>query len=139
MSTAVRILGIDPGLGITGPQDFPHIIHSILWAMSTAIAFALLVRWRVGERAQPFLVAAAFIAAQMVAMGLMGDLALVRSTLTLIGQLPSALVLGAGFAAGALTSWAGWNAGKKPRIPAARGGGGGEVNELDAEGRPLPA
>ena len=105
-----------PGLGISGPQDFPHILHSIVWAMATALAFCLVVRWRVGERGQPFLVAGLFIAAQMVAMGQLGDLAIVRSALTLIGHLPSAVVFAAGFAAGALTSWAGWNAGKRPPV-----------------------
>ena len=108
-----------PALQIAGPQDFPHILHSIVWAMATAVAFALAVRWRVGERAYPFVVAGAFIAAQMVAMGLLGDLAIVRSALTVIGHLPSALVVAAGFAAGAGTSWAGWNAGKRPKVPLA--------------------
>jgi hypothetical protein len=108
-----------PGLGISGPQDFPHILQSILWAMATALVFCLAVRWRVGERAQPFVIAGLFIAAQMVAMGLMGDLAIVRASLTFLGHLPSVAVVAAGFAAGALASWAGWNAGKRPTVPAA--------------------
>jgi len=106
-----------PGLGIAGPQDFPHILHSIEWAMASALAFCLLVRWRVGKRAQPFVVAAAFIGAQMIAMGQMGDLSIIRSALALIGHLPSATVVATGFAVGALTSWAGWNAGKRPTVP----------------------
>lgn len=108
-----------PGLSIAGPQDFPRIIHSIVWAMATALVFCLIVRWRVGERAQPFLVAGFFIAAQMVAMGQLGDLTIVRSTLAFIGHLPSSVVVAAGFATGALTSWAGWNAGKRPPVPIA--------------------
>jgi hypothetical protein len=108
-----------PGLRVGGPQDFPIIIHSIVWAMASGLLFCLVVRWRVGERAQPFLVAGLFIAAQMIAMGQLGDLAIVRSALALIGQLPSAIVIAAGFAAGALTSWAGWNAGKRPALPSA--------------------
>lgn len=106
-----------PGLEITGPQDFPHILHSIVWANASALIFCLVVRWRVGARAQPFLVTAFFIAAQMVAMGQFGDLAIVRTSLTFIGHLPSALVVGAGIVAGALTSWAGWNAGRRPPVP----------------------
>ncbi len=106
-----------PGLGVAGPQDFPHILHSIIWAMATALAFCLFVRWRVGERAHPFLVAAFFIAAQMVAMGQLGDLAILRSSLNFIGHLPSIVVVAIGFATGALTSWAGWNAGKRPPVP----------------------
>lgn len=113
------MIGFVPGLGIAGPQDFPHILESIVWAMATALAFCLFVRWRIGERAHPFLVAGLFIAAQMVAMGWLGDLAILRWSLTFIGQLPSAIVVAAGFAAGAATSWAGWNAGKRPPIPVA--------------------
>ena len=108
-----------PGLAVAGPQDFPRILQSIIWAMATALAFCLIVRWRVGERARPFAVAAFFIAAQMVAMGQMGDFAVVRSALTLIGHLPSAAVVASGFVIGALTSWAGWTAGKRPPVPIA--------------------
>ena len=108
-----------PGLGIAGPQDFPHIIESIMWAMASAVAFCLFVRWRVGEKARPFVVTALFITAQMVAMGLLGDLQIVRSTLTAVGQLPSSFIVASGFAAGALTSWAGWHAGKRPPLPVA--------------------
>jgi hypothetical protein len=111
------MIGFVPGFGITGPQDFPHILHSIVWADATALAFCLFVRWRVGPRAQPFLITAAFVAAQMIVMGQLGDLAIVRSALIFIGNLPSAAVYAAGFAAGALTSWAGWNAGKRPPVP----------------------
>ena len=103
-----------PGLGIAGPRDLPHILHSIVLAMATSVAFGLAVRWRVGPRAHPFLVATLFMAAQMVATGLLGDLAIVRAVLTLIGQVPSYVPVATGFAIGALTSWAGWNAGKRP-------------------------
>ncbi|HEY5711596.1 MAG TPA: hypothetical protein VIT38_06850 [Allosphingosinicella sp.] len=106
-----------PGLGIAGPQDLPHVLHSIEWSMATSVIFCLVVRWRVGERAQPFLVAGLFVVAQMVAMGQLGDLAIVRSAVSFIGYLPSAAVVAAGFATGALTSWAGWNAGKRPSVP----------------------
>jgi hypothetical protein len=34
-----------------------------------------------------------------------------------IGTMPSAAMVGAGFAIGAATSWAGWNAGKRPAVP----------------------
>lgn len=108
-----------PGLGIAGPQDFPHILQSILWAMATAVAFCLIVRWRVGKKAHPFMVAGYFIVAQMVAMGLLGDLTIVRSSLSFIGNLPSATVVAFGLVIGALTSWVGWNAGKRPPAPVA--------------------
>lgn len=102
-----------PALAIAGPQDFGNIILSILLANATAIAFCLFLRWRFGERAHPFVIAALFIATQMVAMSLVGDLAVVRAGLALIGHTPSLVVVATGFALGALTAWAGWNAGKR--------------------------
>lgn len=110
-----------PGFSVAGPQDFANIMQAILWAMATAVVFCAVVRWRVGERAQPFTVAGLFIAAEMAAMGLMGDLAIVRAALTAIGHMPSAAVVGAGFAIGAATSWAGWQAGKRPVAPVVGG------------------
>jgi hypothetical protein len=113
-----RVLGeVVPGLAVGGPQDFPRILYSIEWAMATALVFCAVVRWRVGPRAEPFTLAGALIAAEMVAMGFMGDLAILRSALVLIGNTPSAMVVAAGFAIGAATSWAGWQAGKRPVAP----------------------
>lgn len=115
-----RVMGeVLPAFAVNGPQDFPNIMASIQWAMATALLFCIIVRWRVGERAQPFTVAGLFIAAEMVAMGLMGDLAAVRWLLTVIGNSPSAAVVLTGFAIGAATSWAGWHAGKRPVVPIA--------------------
>jgi hypothetical protein len=114
-----RLIEKLPPLNVTGPQDFPLVIHSIVWAMASALAFCLFMRWRFGERAHPFLVAGIFVAAQMVAMGQLGDLAVVHSALAAIGYMPSAAVIILGFALGAATSWAGWQAGKRPAVPIA--------------------
>jgi hypothetical protein len=109
--------GFIPGLTIRGPEDFDRILPSIEWAMATALLFCIVVRWRVGERAHPFTVAGVLIAIEMVAMGFLGDLEIVRSTLTLVGGLPSVMVVMTGFVIGAATSWAGWHAGKRPAEP----------------------
>ncbi len=61
--------------------------------MATAVVFCIIVRWRVGERAHPFTVAGVLIVVEMAAMGLLGNLAIVRSALALIGNLPSATVV----------------------------------------------
>ncbi len=106
-----------PGLAIRGPGDLHLIMPSILWAMAIELAFVAAIWLRYREKAKPFLVAAGFIAAQMLTMGLMAELALLRSLLVVIGQVPSAAVVLAGFAIGALTSWAGWRAGKRPAMP----------------------
>jgi hypothetical protein len=107
-----------PGLTISGPADLRLIIPSILWAMAIELAVIAVIWVKYREKANPFLVAAGFIVAQMLTMGLMADSQLLRSLLVTIGQLPSAAVVLAGFAIGALTSWAGWQAGKRPAVPA---------------------
>jgi hypothetical protein len=108
-----------PGLTIRGPQDFDRIIPSIEWAMAVELAIIAVLWWRFRDKAKPFLVAAAFIVAQMLTMGLMADNAMLESLLAMLGQVPSALVWATGFAVGAATSWAGWNAGKRPAVPVA--------------------
>ena len=113
-----RLLGgFMPGLTIRGPEDFDRILPSIEWAMASAVLFCIVVRWRVGERAHPFTVAAVLIAIEMVAMGQMGNLSAVTAMLTAVGQTPSFAVVFTGFVIGALTSWAGWQAGKRPQVP----------------------
>ena len=112
-----RIMGnFLPVFAVNGPQDFPKIMSSILWADALALAFCAIVWWRFRDRANPFLVTGGFVALQMVTMGMMGQTALLWSMLRLIGAMPSAAVVGTGFAIGALTSWAGWNAGKQPTV-----------------------
>ena len=103
-----------PGFIVRGPQDFPLIMSSILWAMALSLAIIAAIWLKYRDKANPFLVAAAFIVAQMVTMGLMADVALLKTLLVMIGHVPSASVVLTGFAIGALTSWAGWQAGKRP-------------------------
>ena len=108
--------GFVPGLTIRGPEDFDRIIPGIEWAMALELVIVAVLWWRFRDKARPFLVAAVFIVAQMLTMGLMADNATLESLLTMLGQLPSAVVWLAGFAVGAATSWAGWNAGKRPAV-----------------------
>ncbi len=108
-----------PALMINGPQDFHRIMTSILWAMALSLLFIAALWWKYREKANPFLVAAGFIAAQMVTMGLMADSAPLKAMLTVIGNLPSTTVVLTGFAIGAATSWLGWQAGKRPAVTVA--------------------
>jgi hypothetical protein len=109
--------GFMPGLAIRGPGDLHLVMASILWSMAIELAVIAAIWLKFRERANPFLVAAGFIAAQMLTMGLMSESAFLKSLLALLGQLPSAAVVTAGFALGALTSWAGWQAGQRPAMP----------------------
>lgn len=113
-----RLMGmVLPPFMIRGPQHFDRIIPSILCAMAVSLAIIAVIWFKYRDKANPFLVAAAFIVAQMLTMGLMMDSAWLKSLLVVIGNTPSAVVVGAGFALGAATSWAGWNAGRRPTVP----------------------
>lgn len=105
-----------PPFAISGPQDFGRILSAIEWAMALELAFIALIWLKYRERANPFLVAGGFIVAQMVTMGLLADNALLESLMTMLGQVPSVMIWMAGFALGALTSWAGWTAGRRPAV-----------------------
>ena len=107
-----------PGLIIAGPEDLHLIMTTIQLAMAIELAIIAAIWLKYREKAKPFLVAGGFIVAQMLTMGLMTDSALLGSLLVVIGNAPSAAVVLAGFALGALTSWAGWQAGKRPAMPA---------------------
>ncbi len=108
-----------PGLQIRGPEDLHLIMPAILWSMAIELAIVAAIWLKYREKATPFLVAGAFIAAQMLTMGPLGETAWFKSLLVMLGHAPSAAVVGAGFALGALTSWAGWIAGKRPVVPMA--------------------
>src|SRR3954469_3268295 len=59
-----------PAFKVSGPADFPHIMSSILWSCALELLIIAVIWWRVGERARPFLVTAAFIVVEMLVMGL---------------------------------------------------------------------
>jgi hypothetical protein len=115
-----RVMGmVIPAFAIRGPQDFDRLIPSIEWAMAISLVFIAAIWLKYRAKASPFLVAGGFIVAQMLTMGLMADNAALEWMLTIIGSVPSVAVVGAGFALGAATSWAGWNAGKRPAVTVA--------------------
>ena len=105
-----------PAFEVAGPQDFGRIIPSIVWAMAVELVIIAVLWLRFRDKARPFLVAAIFIVAQMLTMGLLSDNELLERLLVVIGNVPSSTVVLAGFAIGAATSWAGWQAGKRPAV-----------------------
>ena len=114
-----RILnGFMPGLAIRGPADFGLILPSIVVSIGLELLIIALIWLKYRERATPFLVAGLFILAQMLCMGLMADAGWLRALLSALGALPSTAVVLTGFAIGALTSWAGWTAGRRAPRPA---------------------
>ena len=108
-----------PGFAISGPQDFDLVLRGIIYSDAIALLFCLAVYWRIGERARPFLVTAGFVGLQMATMGLMNEMEWLKSALLALASVPSGLLVMTGIGLGALTSWAGWQAGKRPAIPIA--------------------
>jgi hypothetical protein len=106
-----------PPFMVKGPADFPHIMASIEWSEVLVLMFIAGIWWRVGERAKPFLVTAGFVVVEMLAMGFASDFDVLKRFDTFIGHVPALTIVLTGFAIGAATSWAGWNAGKQPTIP----------------------
>ena len=112
-----RVMGqYIPRFQVHGPADFPHIMETILWSMALSLVVSLVIWWRVGERAKPFLVTAGLIAVELLATAFANDIPMLRQFDTFVGHLPGPPIWLIGFAIGALTSWAGWNAGKRPQI-----------------------
>jgi hypothetical protein len=110
-----RILGTYvPAFIVKGPQDFHLIMTTILVSMALELLFIALICVKYGNRAAPFMVAAAFVVTQMVTMGLLGDWPALEPFLVLISRTPSQAVWLTGFIMGAMIAWAGWNAGKRP-------------------------
>jgi hypothetical protein len=100
-------------LTIHGPEDLHRVIPSILAAMIVELVVIGAIWLRYRERAKPFLVAGIFIIGQILTMGLLSHNPILEYLLVVIGALPSAAVVMTGFAIGAATSWAGWQAGKR--------------------------
>ena len=113
-----RIMGLYiPRFEVHGPADFPHVMETILWSCGIELAIIGFIWWRVRDRARPFLVTGGFIAVEVLAMVFASDFQILKRFDTLIGQAPGAPIWFIGFTIGALTSWAGWQAGKRRTVP----------------------
>lgn len=106
-----------PAFKVHGPSDFPHIMASIEWSMALELLIIGVIWLRVRDRANPFLVTAGFIVVEMVAMAYASEIAALKQFDTFIGHLPDATIVLTGFAIGTVTSWLGWQAGKRPTVP----------------------
>jgi len=98
---------------VRGPAEFGRILPSILWSMALELVVIGFIWMKYRAKATPFLVAGGFIVVQMVTMGLLKDSPILKVALTAIGNAPSPAVWITGFVIGSLTSWAGWQAGKR--------------------------
>lgn len=116
------LMGLFPQLQPSGTEDLWKIPLAISIAMATALLLALVLWLRDRERGVPFLVTAAFIAAQIAAMWLFADAAPVHALLRALGDGPTGAWIGAALILGAGVARAGWLAGsaKRSSSPALR-------------------
>jgi hypothetical protein len=113
-----RIMGLYiPAFGVKGPADFPHIMQTILWSCAMELGIIAYIWWRVRDRAKPFLVTGALIVIEVLALVFASDFPVLKRLDALVGHTPGAPIWLIGFAIGAMTSWAGWNAGKHSTVP----------------------
>jgi hypothetical protein len=106
-----------PAFQVKSQSDFSPVMASIEWSLAIELAIIALIWWRVRDRAKPFLVTAAFIVVEMLAMGLANYVPALRRLDAFIGHIPDATIVLTGFVIGAATSWFGWQAGKRPTVP----------------------
>ena len=107
-----------PAFQVKSPADFSPIMASIQWSMALELAIIAILWWRVREKANPFLVTAGFIVVEMLTMGFANYFPVLRQVDLFIGHVPHPAIVLTGFAIGAATSWAGWQAGKQKRVAA---------------------
>jgi hypothetical protein len=113
-----RVMGLYiPRFQVHGPADFPRIMETIVWSCVIELAIIAFIWWRVRDRAKPFLVTGALIVVEVLVLVFANDFAIVKQLDTMIGRMPGPPIWLMGFAIGALTSWAGWQAGKRPVAP----------------------
>jgi hypothetical protein len=113
-----RIMGLYiPRFQVHGPADFPHIMETIVWSCVIELLIIGFIWWRVRDRAKPFLVTGGLIIVEVAALVLAADFAALKRLDVFIGHSPGPAIWLMGFTIGALTSWAGWNAGKNFTVP----------------------
>ena len=105
-----------PGFVVNGPAEFGRVMPAIELSMGIELAIIAVIWWRVGERAQPFLVTAGFILVEMLVMAVANSIPGLKQLDLLVGNTPDAAIVLTGFAIGVATSWLGWQAGKKPVV-----------------------
>ena len=119
-SPVSRIMGLYiPRFQVNGPADFPHIMETILLSCAIELAIIGIIWWRVRDRAKPFLVTGGLIIVEVLALAFASDLPGVKRFDAFIGHTPGPMIWVLGFAIGAATSWAGWEAGRRRTVPVA--------------------
>lgn len=109
-----------PWMNFIGSEG-PHQVQDMIAISDALVAiFALGLYSMDRKHGAPWLVAACFVTVQAVVMWCVPFLREVDPLLTAYAQVPLALTMFAGVAAGALTAWLGWRAGgvaKRPAMP----------------------
>lgn len=115
-----RVMGLYiPRFQVHGPADFPRVMQTILLSCAIELVIIGFIWWRVRDRAKPFLVTGGLIIVEVMALAFASEFPVLKRLDLFIGHAPGTPIWLMGFAIGAATSWAGWEAGKQPTVPVA--------------------
>lgn len=105
-----RIFGLYvPPLQLAPPQ-FANLPLNVVIATVGTLLLALALAWKAPKHGRPWLIAAGFLAVQLVLFVTIGVSEPWEAVVRAIGALSPPLVFATGLAAGALLSWLGWTA-----------------------------
>lgn len=104
-----------PWLNIINSDGPRWALDTIVISNALAMLFALVLWARNRKHGAPWLVAAAFVGVQSVAMWFAPDMPLIGSAFAAYAAIPPAVTLVLAIGAGAATAWFGWEAGKPQR------------------------
>jgi hypothetical protein len=103
-----------PWMNVIGSEGPQSILDTIVVSDGLAIIFALGLYAMDRKHGAPWLIAAGFMALQAAAMWFAPSIPLIGSIFGAYAAVPPGITLALGVAAGAVTVWLGWEAGKAP-------------------------
>lgn len=105
-----RIFGLYvPGLKLA-PPDFANLPLNVEIVTVATLLLAVALAWKAPKHGRPWLIAAGFLAVQLIMFVTIGASEAWENVVRAIASLSPPLVFTAGLAAGALLSWLGWTA-----------------------------
>ena len=109
-----RLMPALPPLAITGPDTFYRFGYGVHVANGLAVAIAALLYARAPKHGRPFLIVGALIVLQSLLFETVGPMPAWERLYSALADVPTALVVSVGLAAGILAGAAGWTAGQPP-------------------------
>lgn len=106
-----------PWMNVIGSEGVHAVQDTIAISDGIAILFAMSLYAMDRKHGAPWLVASAFMGLQAFAMWFAPDVPLLGTVFGAYAAIPVGVTMTIGLAAGVLTAWAGWRAGRRPAAP----------------------